>query len=209
MNREQQKLLDWLEEYALWMPEDEQTAPETEGEPIDFSDQPTPGDGHIRLWPSPDGLLYGLVLLAGYGRWKVLPFSPLHVPAVPGEVRVREHGPVQVLEGWNLRIVSASVVRNSWYADALEETERFWLQDWVALLEEGGEMPERFRDRTGPRLLHPEDPRHVYLDQQAERADRCLGESWAASEGIPPAQAAEESGSYGKKDPENGDPEDL
>ena len=61
-------------------------------------------------------------------------------------------------------------------------------------------MPERFREMTGPRLRHPLDPRHAYLDQESERADACLGESQPEAGSRPHSQAAEESGEYGKDD---------
>jgi len=203
METEQNKLRAWLEEFALLQGEEFPSV--SASSEIDFSEESAPEEGQIRLWPALDEPFYGLLLRAGYATWRVLPFSPLSLPAIPAEARVREEPPIHVLEGWNLRTVSTAVVRQSWCAGTIPSEAWFWLQEWLMVVEEGGEMPERFLPQTGPRLKHPLDPRHAYLDREAERADACLGESPASYQTRPQSRAAEDSTEYGRRDDE--DPE--
>ncbi len=203
METEQQQLAAWLEEYALLHDAEEPEDLEGESSTVDFTGEPPLEDGQIRLWPALEGPFYGLVLRSGYGTWKVVPFSSLSLPAIPGEARVRKEAPVQVVEGWNARVVPAVVARQSWYSGRVDSEVGFWLQDWLTVVEQGGEMPERFRAWTGPRLRHPLDPRHSYLQREAERANACLGEPQAEYGTRPQSQAAEESGQYGDPDPQD------
>jgi hypothetical protein len=200
MKTEREKLAAWCEELALYRIPDGETEALCPQDSPDFSEQPVPEEGQIRLWPAGEqdaAPLYGLLVHAGYDRWQVLPFSPLGEPAVPAEVRVREEPPVQILEGWNRRELSGAQVRRSWCVDRIPEKVWFWLRDWLILVEEGRDMPERFREQTGPALRHPLDPRHEWLDAEAARVDDCLGEPSATYGTSSESIAAEPDTPYG------------
>lgn len=172
------------------------------GERVDFGGEAGVQAGQIRLWPAVDGgspPCYGVVLrAAGYGMWRVVPVSPLGLPGVPGELRVMEEPPVQVVQGWNCRVVPAGAVAASWVAGALPDAEVFRLEGFLLGLE-AGEVPEGCRERAGPPLVHPLDPRHEYLDEERERVDRVLGAASAflGGEGSDSwSEAAEPEGDY-------------
>lgn len=176
---ERTHLQNWLLEYELY----QQLRPAVEEQnfdtaAIDFSLEPAPSEGQIRLWPARnlvDEPVYGLLMRGGYGQWRVFPFSPLALPAVPEELRVREEGPVWVIEGWNVRTGLSAMVESSWCVGELEEEVRFRVHSWCLALEHG-DYPETLSDYIGPPLRHPLDPRHIYRDEEQQRVDRCLGE---------------------------------
>jgi hypothetical protein len=173
------KLAEWFQEYALWealrLPEDNAAMADGSGEE-DFAREPAPADRQIRLWAGADQPLYGCVLGGGYDQWRVVPFSALCVPAVPQEMRLRTEGPAQVLEGWNVRRIPGRLARKSWKVDDLRESERFEVESWLLTVEAGGDPPPMLRDRTGPPLRHPMDPRQDYLLSEGSRVDGVLGE---------------------------------
>lgn len=91
------------------------------------------------------------------GRCQVVPFARFASPATPGEVLSGlESPPLRVLCWWNRRMVSAA-----------------WLQasTWRICRLVPALVPTLFMDgdeRRGPRLVHPLDPRHAYLDTERE-----------------------------------------
>jgi|GEM_PF-1129111 len=181
MTDDQQKLDRWLREYELYRIQREENPVEwpQAGIPVVCTDEPAPGPGQIRLWPAGDlseEPVYGVVLPAEYGWWWVLPFSPLAFPAVPEECVCRDAPPVRVVEGWNRRKAARSVVAGSWCVDRMEEAEVFRLRGWVSALEAEQPAPEVLRERIGPPLRHPLDPRYGYLEDETRRVDGCLGE---------------------------------
>lgn len=173
------KLQNWLEEYQLYrqmrhFPEEEICEPE----PIDFSAEPAPREGQIRLWPAKnltDEPVVALLMRGGYGQWRLFPFSPLALPAVPEELRVKEESPVRVIQGWNAKTVPTEMVKSSWCAGELEEDVLFRVNSWCLALKDGN-FPETLSDYIGPPLRHPLDPRHEYREDEQQRVDRCLGE---------------------------------
>ncbi|MDF3129835.1 hypothetical protein P0Y35_11560 [Kiritimatiellaeota bacterium B1221] len=203
LNEEQTKLKLWMEDYALHKQLEIQAA-ETggAGEAPDFSEEPAPAEGQIRLWPAVEMFfppMYGLLMRAGYGRWRVFPFSELATPATPGELLVREDPPVRVLQGWNARSLPQAKVAQSWFVDVVPAEKLFQVNLWWLCLEGGSEPGGDLCRRCGPRLRHPQDPRHEYLDLEANRADVCLGEAPAVYQvDRDLKQAAEPEEGYGK-----------
>lgn len=201
-NNPQQKLTRWLEDYALHCQMDIENAAGGEGSPPDFSGEMSAAEAQIRLWPSL-GLqtepMYGLLLSAGYARWRVIPFSPFLTPALPQELLIIEEGPARVLQGWNARELSGKQVAASWVVSHLAEEKLFLVHRWWLMLASGEVDVRGFGDLLGPPLRHPMDPRHDYLDSESDRADLCLAESSAHYEmGGPLDLAAEPEKGYGK-----------
>lgn len=182
-----QQLQDWIREYQLYRHLRTQEDPEPEFRqaplpPETAQDFHPPREGQLRLWPARSGgdePFYGLLLQAGYGEWEVVPVSPLALPATPEELLLRTPPPVQVLQLWNAARLPAAQVRNSWTVDTLSPFELAAVQQ-LRLLPPGESVPPALSGRTGPPLRHPLDPRHAYLAEEADRRDRCLGESLAA-----------------------------
>lgn len=204
MNDEQLKLKNWMEEYALHRLLDvELSAGENQKSTADFSQEPVPAAGQIRLWPAVKICwppMYGLLMRAGYGFWRVFPFSELACPATPQELRIRNEAPVRVLQGWNARELSDAQVRHSWFVDALPEADLFRVNLWWTALQAGTTVAGGLQALCGPPLRHPLDPRHEYLDAESGRADGCLGErpaKYQVAGELP--KAAEPESDYGKK----------
>ncbi|MDA3872937.1 MAG: hypothetical protein PF795_03135 [Kiritimatiellae bacterium] len=207
---ERKDLQNWLVEYELYqqmrLSVDDEIC---EAVPLDFSGEPPPCEGQIRLWPAKnlaDEPVYALLMRGGYGQWRLLPFSPLALPAVPEELRVREEGPVRVIQGWNSKTVSTSRVESSWCVCELEEDVRFRVNSWLLAIEKEGCFPETLPAYIGPPLHHPLDPRHEYREDEQRRVDYCLGESLPAVDSDAPDLdiAAEPEAGYGDQpeDPE-------
>lgn len=178
---DQVKLKKWIEEYTLYQTLEGELSELSEYSPaIDFSEEQVPAEGQIRLWPAVHleyPPMYGLLMRAGYGRWRVLPFSPLGEPAIPTELKISDAAPARVVQGWNARELPHSKVKQSWFVDTLSEVDIFKLNRWWLMLAAGEEIIGDVEADVGPCLRHPLDPRHGYLDSETERADLSLGAS--------------------------------
>ena len=208
LNNEQKKLELWMQDYALQKQlEVEVATGNGGGESPDFSQEPAPAEGQIRLWPAVETQwppMYGLLMRAGYGRWRVFPFSELATPATPGEMTVRQDPPVRVLQGWNARELQQAGVLESWFVDLVPDEKLFQVNLWWLCLEAGSELSGDLRTLCGPPLRHPLDPRHDYLDSEACRADICLGETPAIYKvSAELKKAAEPEGDYGDSSEED------
>jgi hypothetical protein len=202
MDNDQQKLNEWFQDYALYSAlRGPQLEEDVEGPGPDFDDEPMPAEGQIRLWP-PGGMqeepVYGVLVSGGYGTWQVIPFSPLATPAVEQEMLLRSDPPVRVLQGWNRRTLSTSEAKRSWKADELQDLELFSVRLWLGCVDSGTPCPDSLKDKVGPPLRHPQDPRQGYFLEEADRVDACLGEAVASYGGAMPHQrAAEKPEPYG------------
>lgn len=180
---EQQKLKKWIEEYSLYQLLGEENPQSLmHSSVIDFREEPGPAEGQIRLWPAiqlEHPPMYGLLMRAGYGRWRVLPFSPLGEPALPAELKISDAAPARIVQGWNARELSCSRVVQSWFVDSLSEEMLFKLNRWWLMLAAGEEITGDVVADVGPSMRHPLDPRHDYLDSESDRADFNLGSTVA------------------------------
>jgi len=206
-SQEQEKLQKWMEDYAvhdLLQETGARASCPTFPEPIDFSKESLLAEGQIRLWPACDveyPPLYGLVMRAGYGRWRVFPFSQLSLPALPQELMIRSAPPAQILQGWNAREIPSAKAAQSWFIESLPDQDCFLVNRWWLCLSAGDQMPHEFEAQVGPQLRHPLDPRHEYLDAEALRSDTCLAEASAVYGERPDIQkAAEPETDYGSDD---------
>jgi len=181
--RQREKLQAWLREAEMARRLREE-APACEPLPPRAVDcgGPPPASGQIRLWPAADAgdePFYALLMPADYGHWLLIPFSPYATPATPAEWCLREQAPVQVLQFWNRRRVPRARAANSWCAETLAENEQSRIREALLRMQAGEALEE---DGCGPPLLHPLDPRHEYLDEEAARVTRALGEAYALAE---------------------------
>ena len=198
MEKQRKHLQRWLAEWQLdrALGDPSGSAPELWRPRIDFSAEPCPAPGHIRLWParsSGDEPCYGLLLSGGYGRWRVLPFSGFSLPATPGEWRLRREGPLRVLQIWNLREINGPGAATSWWAETVPTADLFPLEAYLTAWKAGEIQESTPPEQVGPPLIHPLDPRHEYLEMEFERVDRALGELEAAADPGPGLDLAAES----------------
>jgi len=202
-NDEQVKLQMWMEDYALYqLLQSEKLSKSEACTPPGFSQEPSPAERQIRLWPAKNmewPPLYGVILSAGYTRWRVFPFSELAHPGVPQELKVCEEPPLRVLQGWNTREMSTRVAAQSWFVGVLPEEKWFEVNRWWLALSAGSPLAG---PNTGPELRHPRDPRHDYMEQEVCRIDACLGEE-RAEYGVKEKlkKAAEPESEYGEPPP--------
>ncbi len=132
---------------------------------------PSPAVGQIRLLP-PDLCderpLYAALLGSDEPDvfWTI-PFGPFAVPGLPGELALRRAAPtLRTMCVWNAVCVSARVLKRSWLADRLSESES---RDAAALLAhvlDEAPVPARLARRVGPPYWHPADPRHAYRQEE-------------------------------------------
>lgn len=193
----QARLQSWLQEWTLWqsMREDEPLETGRWAPSVDFSGEPAPAAGDVRLWPARDPRdppFYGVLLPGSYGSWRVVPFSPFATPATPEELVVRDAPPLRVLQGWNRRSFTRQGAASAWKVDSLASESLWTLHAWITALASNGPPPAQLLHNTGPPLCHPLDPRHVYLDEEFERTERALGEFLVPSEAPFPQQHAAE-----------------
>lgn len=146
--------------------------------------------GDLRLLAGGSRPCYGVVLPGEGSDFRWLPCSPYQTPANEKEWKWRERGAVSVLQLWNLREVSRMQLDQSWCVEQLDFAS---LQMVLQALQDGP------ASGLGPKLVHPLDPRHEYMDECYGWVDSCLGECVEEREpGF--LQAAEEQEDY---DPDN------
>jgi len=130
---------------------------------------------HPRHLPRSTGPIYA-ALIPGSERaeaFMAAPFSRFSVPALEGELRTDRETPcLRVLSVGFARPLSLAPLADSWLVDTLQPAE---LQDAVAVFRHVFHrvaLPGRLASRIGPPVVHPDDPRHAYCEEQAGLMDR-------------------------------------
>lgn len=141
-----------------------------------------PAAGQVRLLrPRPSSLpeverpVYVLLMPASTGdALRLIPFGRYAIPATPREWRTGLGlTPLRVLCFWNLRICDPAGLQASWPVSALTEEKQ---SEVAAILQKPNHLQSVCMRRFGPPLLHPLDPRHVYLQEEHTLMnDLCLG----------------------------------
>ena len=112
------------------------------------------------------------VFVAVFGDWDegevlMAPFGPFSVPATTGEWLTGRTTPVlRVLEVWNARSVPNTALDESWLVDDFAPAE--CKAAWHVFEHEAFRKPlaPEFEQQVGPPLVHPEDPRRRYQDEE-------------------------------------------
>lgn len=137
------------------------------------------------------------VFVAVFGDWDegevlMAPFSPFSVPATTGEWLTARTSPVlRVLQIWNTRTVPITALEKSWLVDDFADVEcktAWQIFEHEAL---GKALASELEQQVGPPLVHPDDPRRQYLDEEFARLD--VLQSLAEALGAPGEAAASES----------------
>lgn len=180
--QDQQRLARWLLEWRLAQVldgTDEATSATGEGNspseertdwPVSALElEAPPAAGQVRLLsPELTGLEHPPLPVAilsspTRGTCVVVPFSRFAEPALPGELALeRDTAPLRVLCVWNHRTLSVAAVALSWVVDALQPPELADAQALLSHVQTEATLPSALRTRTGPPLLHPDDPRVTY-----------------------------------------------
>lgn len=99
---------------------------------------------------------------ASYETWTCVPFSRFSTPATDGEMSTgREFKPLKVICAWNSGKITGEILRKGWLVGHLAETDVKILLDYIA-----GTRTELPDSRRGPKLVHPLDPRHDYIEEE-------------------------------------------
>ncbi len=110
---------------------------------------------------------YVALLTAEQDYWQVAPFSRFPLPATPDELATNQNAPaLRVLCLWNSHTLHASHLLHGWQAGQLSAEELDLIALWRAM--QPPTIPAPLRGRLGPRLIHPLDPRHRYLDEERQ-----------------------------------------
>ena len=138
------------------------------------------------------------------------PFGRLAEPATPGELLTgRTVPPLRVLCLWNARTVSSDIVVRSWPVDVMTPDELRDAERVLESLKTGTDLPEHLVRRVGPPLMHPDDPRQVYVHRERLRLDRFAqdaGETYPLPRNRDLPMAAEDREPYGPHDRRDDDP---
>ncbi len=128
---------------------------------------------HPSATPSCDRPLHVAVLGRRRGglRW-VAPFSRFSTPASNGEWRTgRSAMPLRVLALWNARWIPPRTFANGWVVGRFTERERRAAREVWEAWRHGRPPPSRLRDDVGPPVVHPDDPRRLYEEEEARIMD--------------------------------------
>ncbi|NQU12239.1 hypothetical protein HQ590_15700 [bacterium] len=154
--------------------------------------EPGPTPGQIRLLApvttaNPDRPLYVAVLREeSAGAWLIAPFGRFAEPAIPAEWQTgRTARPLRILCLWNTRFLPATILTSSWVVDQFTDQE---LEGALAVLDHhqiAVPLPDHLALQIGPRLIHPLDPRHDYLETERGLFDQAVPTPAAAGSGGP------------------------
>jgi len=106
------------------------------------------------------------------GRWLVIPFGRYASPAVPGEwCSGLDAASLLVLCGWNHREVESDRLLPGGAVKRL--TAKILTKSLAAMrhVTQGLALSKEAEIVFGPPLIHPADPRYVYLDEERKRLD--------------------------------------
>lgn len=191
-----ERLARWLHEWQLsqTIPQGDTTPPEdAQSKDDSMPASPTLAEqsndtpltpGQIRLLkPHPeapdDGPVFVATLKAdSENSVTCIPFSRFSEPATPNELLTkRAQTVVRVLCLWNARIVPLSHAEAGWLVDHLTDQEIAHFTHAFNTVRQTGGLPASQQTLGGPPLVHPDDPRRIYLRKERMRISLYLPES--------------------------------
>lgn len=133
--------------------------------------------------PSARPLFVALIARPAAYLFRIIPFGRFATPAVPGELATgRTQPPLRILCCWNARSVHSMVLARAWPVGRLT-CDECAAADALDRHEDMAACAAGYAGRTGPRLRHPADPRHVYLRQESTIMDHVCREATFGPEG--------------------------
>lgn len=178
------RLAEWLREWAIdraLRGEPAGPAPEMHGAPASYDDIPAVGDIrvlHPASAPSAERPLHVALLdRAPSGAWLVAPFGRFANPASPGEwLTGRRVAALRVLCPWNVRWMPPATILRSWRAGRLTPRERDGALRVLEASRNGMPPEPAVEAQTGLPVVHPDDPRRVYEDEESRVMDEAAAE---------------------------------
>ena len=108
-------------------------------------------------------------------RALVVPFGPLPMPAFSAELATGlPDESLRVLCVWNACWLSGHAVRVSWETGSAPDALLADVESLRLSLKRKQALPEAVAERTGPPILHPEDPRKMYVAEEESLFDALL-----------------------------------
>jgi len=97
------------------------------------------------------------------------PFSRFSYPALPGELIIeREDVQLRVISLWCAQEFRVSRLALGWQVDDLDEGELRMARSVYEWIHGGEDVPGEIKERVGPPLIHPLDPRWDYREEELE-----------------------------------------
>lgn len=187
-----QQLAEWVAAYQLDrqlrepVPETPELA-ECKARP---PDGPSPTAGQIRLLapttvslPAVERPVYALLMPAeSADAIRLIPFSRYPIPATPLEWRTSfDQQPLRVLCLWNQHVCGRACLPASWFVRTITAKRQ---AEVARVLQVPHDLRTYAARRFGPPLLHPFDPRHVYLQEERMLLADLCGEEDEATPAI-------------------------
>ncbi|MBM4156869.1 MAG: hypothetical protein FJ221_17860 [Lentisphaerae bacterium] len=178
------RLAEWLREWAVDRAlRDEPAGPSPAAGESSACYDDVPGTGDIRVLhpasaPSAERPLHVALLdRAASGAWLAAPFSRFANPATPGEwLTGRRAAALRVLCPWNVRWMPSATVLRSWRTGRLTPRERDGALRVLEAWRRGTPPEPAIEARTGLPVIHPDDPRRVYEDEESRVMDEAAAE---------------------------------
>ncbi len=170
-----QQLAEWVAAYQLdrQLREPEPEASGASARPnACYLDIPAPAPGQIRLLspasvalPDVERPVYVLLMPAESAEAiRLIPFSRYPVPATPQEWRTGfDQQPLRVLCLWNQHVCDRARLPANWLVMTITPKQQ---AEVARALQMSHGLQTYASRRFGPPLLHPFDPRHVYLQEE-------------------------------------------
>ncbi len=179
-------LAEWLREWTLdralrGEPEAPPVACTGRRAPIGYADVPAVNDIrllHPDVAPSAVRPIHVALLdRAPSGAWLAAPFSRFANPASEGEWMTGRRGAaLRVLCLWNARWMPAATVLRSWRAGWLTGRERAGALRALEFWRNGTSPGRAVLAKTGLPVIHPDDPRRAYEDEEARLMDEAAAD---------------------------------
>ena len=189
------RLAEWLREWAIDRALRDAAPPAAASgpaAPLAYAGAPAVGDIrllHPAVTPSAGRPVHVALLdRAPSGAWLAVPFGRFAHPASQGEwLTGRRSAALRVLCPWNARWMPPAAVLRSWRAGRTTERERAGTLRVLEYWRDGTPPGEGILARTGLPIVHPDDPRRVYEDEEARVMDEAAAEPDDRSQILPGA----------------------
>lgn len=167
-----QQLAEWVDAYQLDRQLREPGPPEAAACNENAPPGPSPAPGQIRLLapttvslPDVERPVYVLLMPAESAEAiRLIPFSRYPIPATPQEWRTGfNQQPLRVLCLWNQHVCDRARLPGNWLVKSITPKQQ---AEVARALQVSNGLQTYASRRFGPPLLHPLDPRHVYLQEE-------------------------------------------
>ncbi len=135
-----------------------------------------PGDIAL-LYPTPPNRpIYTLILECMDNRtFLICPFSRFAEPATPGEwITGSQTIPLRVLCLWNSHVADSTVLGRGWRSGRLSQPQLVSALELHDHMNSGAPLVLADPSDLGPPLIHPADPRWLYMEEESRLLDETM-----------------------------------